>query len=419
MSEVMKSFPLLMARRIYRSEEPGKRASRPAVVIATVGIAIGVAVMLISVAVVLGFKGEVRDKIVGFASHIRICNRNLASVYDSRPVVVNDSLTAWLMNDAQVRKVQRYSLKAGMIKTQDAFQGMMLKGVGAEYDRSFLKKHLVEGEVPQFSDSASSNRVVISKLMADKLRLKTGDKLDTYYIEETVRARRLEVVGIYCTNFADYDRMFLFTDLCTVNRLNRWDKDQVSGLEVALKSYDALEETTYRIADQLEGYSDRNGQPYMALNVVQLNPQMFAWLGILDVNIWVILLLMTGVAGFTMISGLLIIIIERTSMIGVLKSLGASNTALRKLFLWLSVFLIGRGLLWGNAFALLFIGVQHYFGLFSLDPETYYMDTVPVVFHPGYYLLINLASFLISVLMLVGPSYLIARIHPAQSMRYE
>lgn len=409
-----------LASRIFRGEEGEKQqASRPAVVIAMAGIAIGVAVMLISVAVVVGFKQEVRGKIVGFSSHITVMNQRVASAYDSRPVVTDDSLMALFANCPEVRHAQRFSLKAGMIKTQDAFQGMVLKGVGPEYDRRFLRQHLVEGECPQFSDSASTNRVVISRLLADKLRLKVGDKLDTYFLDEQVRARRLQVVGIYCTNFADYDRMMLFTDLCTVNRLNRWQKEQSSGMEVELKDYNQLEGTTYTLAEQLSDRIDRYGQRYIVVSVEQLNPQMFAWLGILDVNIWVILFLMVGVAGFTMISGLLIIILERTSMIGLLKSLGAGNLLLRKLFIWLSVFLIGRGMLWGNAIALLLIVLQRWLGLFTLDPETYYMDTVPMALPWGYFLLINLGAFVASVLMLVGPSYLIARIHPATSMRYE
>ena len=409
-----------LASRIYRGEEGEKQqASRPAVVIAMAGIAIGVAVMLISVAVVVGFKQEVRGKIVGFSSHITVMNQRVTSAFDSRPVVTDDSLMALFANRSEVKHAQRFSLKAGMIKTQDAFQGMVLKGVGPEYDRRFLRRHLVEGECPQFSDSASTNRVVISRLLADKLRLKVGDKLDTYFLDEQVRARRLQVVGIYCTNFADYDRMMLFTDLCTVNRLNRWRLDQSSGMEVEVRDDAHLEEATFALSDLLTDRIDRYGQRYIVLNVEQLNPQMFAWLDILDVNIWVILFLMVGVAGFTMISGLLIIIIERTSMIGLLKSLGASNLLLRKLFLWLSVFLIGRGMAWGNAVALLLILLQRQLGLFTLDAETYYMDTVPMALPWGYFLLINLGAFVASVLMLVGPSYLIARIHPAASMRYE
>lgn len=413
------SLSLFLARRLYRSSDLGKQVSRPAVLIAMIGIALGLAVMIIAVSVIVGFKSEIRDKIVGFGSHIQIGNLDAARSYETRPVVVGDSMVASLSDHPEVKHVQRYSTKPGMIKTINAFQGMVLKGVGPEYDRAFFRRHLLEGEFPQFSDSASSNRVVISKALADKMRLKLGDKIDTYYIQEDVRARRLKIVGIYQTNFSEYDNLFLLTDLCLVNRLNKWEPDQVSGVELELRDYDKLEEATYQIATDTDERTDRFGAQYYVRNVEQLNPQIFAWLGILDVNIWVILILMIGVAGFTMVSGLLIIIIERTSMIGVLKSLGANNFTIRKVFLWFSVFLIGKGLLWGNIIGFAFYFIQRWFGLFTLDPETYYMATVPVSFNILLFLLLNVGTLLASVLMLLGPSYLITRIHPATSIRYE
>ena len=227
------------------------------------------------------------------------------------------------------------------------------------------------------------------------------------------------IAGIYQTNLTEFDNLYLVTDLYTVNRLNRWEADRFSGLELTVNDYSRLEDITWELASGLEGKTDRYGQEFCARNIEQLNPGIFAWLGILDVNIWVILVLMIGVAGFTMISGLLIIIIERTSMIGVLKSLGADNRTIRHLFLWFSVFLIGKGMLWGNAIGLAFYFVQRFFGLFKLDPATYYMDTVPVSFSWWVFLLLNAGTLLASVLMLVGPSYLITRIRPADSMRYE
>ena len=408
-----------IALRIYRHSELGKQVSRPAVLIAMIGIAIGLAVMIIAVSVIVGFKSEVRDKVVGFGAHIQISNLDVARSYETRPVVVGDSMLTALSFYQEVKHVQRYSTKPGMIKTSDAFQGIVLKGVGPEYDRRFFLRHLVEGEFPEFSDSTSSNQVLLSKALADKMKLKVGDKIDTYFIQEEVRARRLKIVGIYQTNFSEYDHLFLLTDLHLVNRLNKWEPDQVSGVEVELRQYDQLEETTYQIAADTDERPDRNGAEYCVRNVEQLNPQIFAWLGILDVNIWVILILMIGVAGFTMVSGLLIIIIERTSMIGVLKSLGANNDTIRKVFLWFSVFLIGKGMLWGNLIGLSFYFIQQEFGLFRLDPETYYMDTVPVSFNIWLCLLLNVGTLLASVLMLLGPSYLITRISPATSIRYE
>lgn len=413
------SLSLFLARRIYRGDDAGRQVSRPAVLIAMTGIAIGLAVMIITVSVIVGFKSEVREKIIGFGSHIQVTNLEQARSYETFPVVADDSLLAILSDYPEVSHVQRYSTKMGMVKTAEAFQGMLLKGIGPEYDLSFFRHHLLEGEFPQFSDSASSNRVVISKSLADKLKLKLGDKIDTYYIQDDIRARRLEIVGIYQTNLAEYDNLFMLTDLCLVNRLNKWESDQASGIELSLRDYNRLEEMTYEIGDDLNGVIDRFGQEYCVRNIEQLNPSIFAWLGILDVNIWVILVLMIGVAGFTMISGLLIIIIERTSMIGVLKSLGANNDTIRRLFLWFAVFLIGKGMLWGNAIGLAFYFVQRHFGLFKLDPETYYMDTVPVSFNIWLFLLLNVGTLLASVLMLLGPSYLITRIHPANSMRYE
>lgn len=413
------SLSLFIARRIYRNSDAGKHVSQPAVLIALIGIAIGLAVMIVTVSVVVGFKSEVRDKVVGFGSDIQIGNADAVQSYETRPVVVNDSLLAALSNYQEVKHIQRYSTKPGMVKTADSFQGMVLKGVGPEYDASFFRHHLVEGVFPQFSDSASSNQVVISKTLATKLRLKLGDKIDTYYIQDNVRARRLKIIGIYRTDFSEFDNLFLITDLCLVNRLNNWKPQQVSGVELQIRDYDRLDATTYEIAADMDEQTDEYGAKYCVRNVEQLNPQLFAWLGILDLNIWVILVLMIGVAGFTMISGLLIIIIERTSMIGILKSLGANNTTIRKIFLWFSVFLIGKGMLWGNAIGLLFYFVQKWFGIFKLDPDTYYMDTVPVSLNLILFILLNVGTLLVSVLMLLGPSYLITRIHPADSMRYE
>ena len=408
-----------IALRIYRNSEPGKQVSRPAVLIAMVGIALGLAVMIIAVSVIVGFKSEVRDKIVGFGAHIQIGNLDAARSYETRPVVVGDSMMAALSDYPEVKHVQRYSTKPGMIKTADAFQGMVLKGVGPEFDPRFMEEYLVEGEIPVFSDSVSSNQVLISKALATKMKLKLGDKIYTYYIQDDVRARRLTIAGIYQTNFSEYDNLFLLTDLSLVNRLNGWQPEQVTGVELQVKDYDKLEDTTYEIAIDTDNRQDELGGVYYVRSIEQLNPQIFAWLDLLDLNVWVILILMVGVAGFTMISGLLIIIIERTNMIGILKALGANNFTIRKTFLWFAVFLIGKGMLWGNAIGLAFCILQSQFGIFKLDPETYYVDVVPVSFNILLFLLINIGTLSAAVLMLIGPSFLITKINPASSMRYE
>ena len=413
-------WKLFVARRIYRSKEGEKEVSKPAVLIAMWGIAIGLAVMIVAVAVVIGFKHEVRDKVVGIGSDITITNFDAQKSYETVPVVAGDSLLDALRAMEGVKHVQRYSTKPGMIMTEDNFLGMVLKGVSQEYDWKFLKEHLQEGEIPSFTDSASTNRTLVSRTIANKLNLKLGDKLYTYYISaENVRARRLEVAGIYQTNFSIYDNMFLLTDLYTVNRLNAWKADQASGIELEVADVSRLEETKEAISAEVDMLKDRYGATYYTQTVEESNPQIFAWLDLLDMNVWVILILMTGVAGFTMISGLLIIILERTNMIGVLKALGADNLAIRKVFLSFSVFLIGRGMLWGNIIGLSFVFIQSQFHLFKLDPSIYYVDSVPVAFNLWWWVLLNVCSLLASVLMLVGPSYLIAHIHPAKSIRFE
>lgn len=413
-------WKLFVAGRIYRSKEGNKEVSKPAVLIATWGIAVGLAVMIVSVAVVIGFKHEVRDKVVGLGSDITVTNFDAQKSYETVPVVAGDSLLDVLRSTDGVKHVQRYSTKPGMIMTDDNFLGMVLKGVSQEYDWTFLKKHLLEGEIPAYSDTASTNRTLISRTIANKLHVGTGDKLYTYYIEgNNVRARRLEVVGIYQTNFTLYDDLFLITDLYTVNRLNNWKPDQVSGIEMEVTDYGRLEAVKEAVREQVDMQTDRYGNTYYTQTVEEGNPQIFAWLDLLDMNVWVILILMTGVAGFTMISGLLIIILERTNMIGVLKALGADNLAIRKVFLSFSVFLIGRGMLWGNLIGLAFVGLQSSLHLFKLDPTTYYVDSVPVEFNLWWWVLLNVCTLFVSVLMLVGPSYLITRIHPARSIRFE
>lgn len=413
-------WKLFIAKRIYHSDEGKKEVSKPAVRIAMAGIAVGLAVMIASVSVIIGFKHQVRDKVVGLGSDLVITNFDIQKSYETIPIEANDSLLTVLRTTEGVKHLQRYSTKPGMIMTNDNFLGMVLKGVAEEYDWTFLRKHLVEGEIPNFSDSVATNRVLVSQTIANKLRLQTGDKLHTYYIEgKNVRARRLQVAGIYQTNFTMFDEMFLLTDLYTVNRLNNWKSGQVSGIELEAIDYDRLEWVKENLQAKVDMQNDRYGHTYYTQTVEETNPQIFAWLDVLDMNVWVILVLMTGVAGFTMISGLLIIILERTNMIGILKALGAGNLAIRHIFLSFSVLLIGRGILWGNVLGLAFFFVQSQFKVFKLDPATYYVDSVPVEFNLWLWLLLNVCTLLISVLMLIGPSYLITRIHPAKSIRFE
>ena len=267
------NWKLFVAHRIYRSNEGGREVSKPAVRIAMWGIAVGLAVMIVAVAVVVGFKHEVRDKVVGIGSDITVTNFDAQKSYETVPVSASDSLLDVLRSTEGVKHVQRYSTKPGMIMTDDNFLGMVLKGVSQEYDWTFLSKHLQEGEIPAFSDTASTNRTLISRTIANKLHLKTGDKLYTYYIDgEKVRARRLEVSGIYQTNFSIYDDLFLLTDLYTVNRLNSWKPDQVSGIEVEVEDYGLLQPIKEKIRGKVDMQKDRYGSTYYVTTVEESNP---------------------------------------------------------------------------------------------------------------------------------------------------
>ena len=416
------SFSLFIARRIYSTQSPeGNRVSKPAITIAMAGIAIGMIVMMISIAIALGFKQEVKEKVTGFASHIQVANFSRTDVYETRPVTGNDSVRqAILSASTGISHVQRYTLKPGMIKTDDNFQGIILKGIGQEYDTQFLAKHIIEGEIPQFTDSVASGDVVISEQIATKLGIKLGDKINTYYIEKNVRARRFTVKGIYRTNFAEYDNRFLVTDLYTASRLNNWkDSTLVSGMEISIHPDASLEECTEAIGSIVNRKTDKYGNAYLAQNIEQLYPSLFAWLDVLDTNVLVILILMIGVAGFTMISGLLILILERTNMIGILKALGATDFNIRRIFLYFAAFLIGKGMMWGNIIGLGLCVLQKEFGIIHLDPETYYVEVVPILINLPIWLLLNVLTLFVAVAMLVGPSMLISHIKPARAIRFE
>ncbi|MBP3553636.1 MAG: ABC transporter permease [Bacteroidaceae bacterium] len=416
------SLSLFIARRIYGSSAPqDARVSRPAVTIAMIGIAVGLVVMMLSVAIALGFKQEVRDKVIGFGSHIQVANFTRTDVYETRPVVGSDSIRQVIRQASPgVEHIQRFAIKPGMLKTEDNFQGIILKGIAQEYDTTFLANHLIEGRIPHFTDSVASGEVLVSRQVADKMGLHVGDKINTYYIEKNVRARRFTISGIFQTNFTEYDDRFFITDLYTASRLNNWkDRDLVSGMELQILPDASLEQCADEVASVINRQTDRYGNAYLTQSIEQLYPSIFAWLEVLDTNVVVILVLMLGVAGFTMISGLLILILERTNMIGILKALGAPDLTIRRIFLYFSAFLILKGMFWGNLIGISLCLAQKYGGIVHLDPKTYYVEVVPVLIDVPLLLLLNLFTLLVSVLMLVGPSLLISRIKPVKAIRFE
>lgn len=414
------NLSLFIAKRIYNDKGDKYKVSRPAIRIATIGVAIGLAVMIITVSVVIGFRHTIRDKVIGFGSHIQVKNFLTTQSTDPYPICINDSMMQKLRQIEGVRHVERFAFTQGILKTDSDFLGMTFKGVGAEYDFSFLKSNLVAGDIPQFSDKKSKYNLLISQLTADKLRLEPGDKVYAYFITgDDVRARRFTVCGIYQTNLTHFDQNVCFTDLYVAVKLNKWENGQCTGAELSINDFNKLDEVAGNVVNNINRTTDKYGNVFTSQTINETYPQIFSWLELLDINVWIILVLMVCVAGFTMISGLLIIILERTQMIGILKALGASNKTVRHTFIWFATFIIGKGLVLGNIIGLGLTILQQQCGIIRLDPSTYYVSTAPMEINIPIVIAINIATLLISIFVLIAPSHLISHIHPAKSMRYE
>lgn len=414
------NVPYFLARRIYADNDNQKKVSRPAVRIAIIGVAVGLVVMIVSVCVVLGFKHAIRDKVVGFGSHIQVAEFSMLQQGTDSPIEVDDSVMNVLQHIEGVKHVQRFAMKQGILKTDSDFLGVAFKGVGPEFDSTFIHQHLLEGVVPKFSDKSSGNKILVSKVMADKLKLTCGSRIFAYFIDDSgVRTRRFTIAGIYQTNLTQYDNVMCYVDLYTAVKLNGWQEDMASGAELQVDHFDKLDEVENRVVKLVNRTTDKYGNTYSSKTIKELSPQIFSWLDLLDLNVWIILIIMMAVAAVTMISGLLIIILERTQMIGLMKALGARNPMVRHTFMWFAAFIIGRGLLWGNMIALALVALQYFTGIVKLDPATYYVSSVPVEVNVLFVVLLNIGTLLISLLVLIGPSFLISHIHPAKTMTYE
>jgi lipoprotein-releasing system permease protein len=415
----MRSLELFIAKRIHFSKENDQQVTHPAVRIAMIGIALGLAVMILSIAIIIGFKKEVRNKVIGFGSHIQLTNFDSNTSYESTPIAISDKLMDELCTYPGIRHVEAYATKPGILKTETDFQGIILKGVDEQFDWTFLRNNLKEGGLFTIDPEKNTTDVIISRYLANLLRLTVGDSFLSYFVQEEIRARRFTITGIYETGFTDYDELFVICDIKLVRRLNGWDNDQASGLELLVDDYDKLDQTAEDLFFYMAEKTDRQGNTYFVRSVKDLNPMIFNWLDVLDMNVVIIIIIMLAVAGFTMISGLLIIILERTNMIGILKALGQSNTGIRKVFLYVSFFLIGKGMLWGNIIGIFLCVIQYYTHLIKLDPATYYLDAVPIDLSIQSLILINAGTLVASMLMMLGPSQLISKIEPARSIRFE
>lgn len=421
------SFPFFIAQRFFRNIGADKKsASNPTITIATAGVAVGLAVMVITVCVILGFKREVSSKVSGFASDIEVLDYRAITSPEGFPITADSAYLADVKKWPGVVRADRIAQKMGILKTETDFQGVTLKGLPVAYDTTFIANAVEEGRLPRLNaepdpetGATGSNEIMVSRRQADDLGLKVGDRVFAYFFEETIHMRRFKICGIYCTNLGIFDNNVLITDFETVSQLNNWNADQCSSVEVRLTNLDHLDQSM-DVADRYNAeHPDPTAVPRRALSVKDHFGQIFAWLDLLDFNMYVILILMICVAGFTMISGLLILILERTQTIGVLKALGATNGKIRRIFLNFAGFITVRGLLIGDALALGLIFVQKQFGFIHLDPSSYYVDTVPVEINWWAILLLNVATLILTTLALIAPSYVISRIQPAKAIRYE
>ena len=407
-----------IANRFNREERDNQQMSRPAVRIAIIGIALGLAVMLISIAVIVGFKREVRNQIIGFGSHIQVMSYNNYNSLEADPITLTPQLDSLLHSTPNITDIQHIATQPGIIHTPEAFQGILLKGVDSTYNWDFFSRNLIDGTIPDPSQP-TSHFSLISSSIARAMNLKVGDNFTIYFATNTLRARKFTVTGIYQTTFSDYDKLYIITDINHIQRLNNWAENQFSSLEILVKDYALLNKTSSDLFNKIIIYSHSTDNLCRVETIENLTPQIFDWLAMLDMNAIVIIILMLAVSGFCVISGLLILILERSATIGLLKSLGASNWTIRKIFLVQSTYMISRGMIWGNLIGLTIIAIQYFTHIIPLDPTSYYVDHVPVQLPLSAWILINIGLAIASITMLVGPSYFVTRISPAEAMRKE
>ena len=400
-----------IARRLYFSEEGKARTSRPAVRVALGGILIGVMVMIVAICVVVGFKQEVQRKVAGFGSHIQVVNFDNNATYELRPIDLSDSLLQKMRTLPHVKQVSLFASKPGILKTDSAFQGIVFKGT--DYWEYFAD-NLVEGRLPE-----AKNEVIISTVLANQLHLSTDDAILCYFVEEELRVRRLYIVGLYNTSMSEMDRLFVLGDIELVRQLNHWKPTQASGIEVLVDDLRYLEEAADAVYFATANRLDEAGNAFYTQTLEQLNPQIFGWLDLLDMNVVIIILLMLCVSGFSIITGLIILILESVTLIGTLKALGANNRFVRRIFIYESILLVGKGMLWGNLLGLSIVALQYFTHLIPLDAATYYVSYVPMAFPWVWLLLLNIGVLLLAWLIMLAPSAIVSQISPAKVMHFE
>ncbi|MDQ2179297.1 FtsX-like permease family protein [Marinifilum sp. D714] len=412
------NLELFIAKKITTGEKGEKKMSRPIIKIAKLSIALGISVMILAVAIVTGFKSEITNKVTGFGSHIQITNYDNNSSFETQPIDKSIIDTNLIKQINGIRHIQSFATKPGILKTKSEIQGIVLNGIGKDYDWSFFSKNLVEGEIFKLEEK-KSNKILISEKLSKLLQVKIGDKISVYFIQQPPRERRFVISGIYNTGMEEFDKLFLVCDMRHIQKLNDWEDNQVSGYEIFIDDFNEISELTYLVKQNTASSFTQDGGSIKVRNIVRKHPQIFSWLEMLDLNVWIILSLMILVAGINMVSGLLIIILEKTNMIGILKALGTKNWSIRKVFLYQSSMVIGKGMLWGNVIGIGLCLLQYYFEIIPLDPTNYYVDTVPVNLKLSHLLLLNVGSLIATVAMLLIPSYLITKISPAKAIKFD
>lgn len=400
-----------IAQKLYFSDKNADLASRPAIRVALGGIIIGVLVMIISISVVVGFKQEIIQKVSGFGSHIQVVNFDNNSTYELKPICVSDSLLYTIQNLPHVAHVSTFASKPGIIKTDSAFQGIVFKGT--DY-WDYFSKNIVDGGLP-----TAPNEVLISTELSKQMELHVGDGFLCYFIQDDLRVRRLYIAGLYNTCMSEMDKVFVLGDISVVRRLNAWRDNQVSGIEVLVDDLRHLATITQDVYFATANRFDREGNTLYTQNLQQLNPNIFGWLDLLDMNVVIIIVLMLCVSGFSIVTGLIILILDSISLIGVLKALGADNQFVRRIFIYQAIMLIGKGMFWGNILGVGMCAIQYFTHVLPLDASSYYVSYVPTTFAWGWWLLLDLGTLLVSWLILLAPSAIVSQISPAKVMHFE
>ncbi len=406
-----------IARRIS-GKSYNKGVSSTVVKIAVAAVALSVAVMIVSMSVIIGFKNEIMDKVVGFGSCVNIVNRETGGNYETMPISSEQDFFPSIENEQGINHIQRYVMKPAILKSGADILGVIIKGVGSEYDFKFFEDNMLEGCAPKIIAGQKTDSMLISKRMADLLNLKLGDKVVAYFVQDPPRMRKYTVSGIYQTGLEDYDKLFCFTDMTDIQKINGWNENQISGFEVMIDDFSKLEDMSSLVREYAGYQISEDGAMLRVTNVKDNNRQLFDWITLTEMNVYVILAIMFFVAFVNMSTAMLIIIFERAAMIGIMKAVGSSNWLIRKIFIIQSVHITSRGVVIGNIVAAVLILLEQYFHLVGLDPASYYVDHVPAEFQLWYFIAIDLGTLLVMSIMLVLPSMAISKMEPAKVVNF-